>query len=172
MAQSEERPERRGRPRVERDPNERISLSVRLRGEVFNDLSAAAREHDWPLGREIEGRLERSLAEERDLFDPRWRHMARRLIGFYLLDGPAGVIRLLTRLPDPRSFEEPDLAEKRRRFEVMREQLEKSVFAETDSVEAAQALMEERTRQVTERVESHIRAKLAERKSPTGDSQQ
>lgn len=56
----------RGRPRIERDPNERVPMSTRIKGDVFNKLSAAADDHRWPLGHEVETRLERSF-ERSDL---------------------------------------------------------------------------------------------------------
>jgi hypothetical protein len=55
----------RGRPRVERDPNERVPMSTRIRGELFNELSKTAAENDRPLGNEIEQRLEESLPDDR-----------------------------------------------------------------------------------------------------------
>jgi hypothetical protein len=136
-------------------------MSLRVRGELFNELSKAARDHDLPLGREVEARLERSLADERDLFDPRWRLMAQRLIGHYLVGGAPLVIRLLGDLPDPATFEEPDLAEKRRRHQIMSDQLKQSVFHDPDSLEprsleAVRKLMAERDEQREER----FRAKL------------
>jgi hypothetical protein len=59
--------ERRGRPRVERDPNERIAMSTRVRGELFNKLSQAAQRNDRPLGNEVELRLEASFRDEQML---------------------------------------------------------------------------------------------------------
>ncbi len=98
-----------GRPRVERDPNERIPTSIRLRGEIFNKLSAAATGHDWSLGREVEVRLEKSFAAEADpVFAPESRRIATRLHANYVAGGVDGVMELLPKLPDGQTFEEPD----------------------------------------------------------------
>lgn len=43
-----------GRPAVKRDPNERVPLATRVRGEIYNKLIEAAHENDRPLGSEIE----------------------------------------------------------------------------------------------------------------------
>lgn len=56
-----ERTEWRGRPRIERDPNERVPMSARVRGELFNRLSEAARVNNRPLANEVELRLEQSF---------------------------------------------------------------------------------------------------------------
>lgn len=54
----------RGRPRLERDPNERVPMSTRIRGELFNRLNEVAEQNDRPLGHEVEMRLEASLRED------------------------------------------------------------------------------------------------------------
>jgi hypothetical protein len=80
--------EKRGRPRVERDPNERVPMSLRLRGALFNRLSEMARANNRPLGLECEYRLERSFDAS---VDP--RAMTRDLI--YENEGIAGLIAYL-----------------------------------------------------------------------------
>jgi len=51
----------RGRPRVERDPNDRVPMSIRVRGEVFNRLSATATSNNRALGNEVELLIEQGL---------------------------------------------------------------------------------------------------------------
>lgn len=97
--QSDTPPERRGRPRVKRNPNERVPMSVRVRGGLFNQLNEAAQNNDWPLGREVEIRLERS-------FDPILPHEDRDLMmalhATYKHGGLAAALRLMvTTLGNP-----------------------------------------------------------------------
>src|SRR6266536_5621163 len=110
--ESRRRMMQRGRPRVERDPNERVPTSIRLRGEIFNQLSAAAARHDWPLGHEVQLRLEQSFAAETDpVFAPELRRIATQLVASYVANGVDGVVRLLANLPNGPTFEEPDETE-------------------------------------------------------------
>jgi hypothetical protein len=111
---------RQGRPRVERDPNERVPMSTRIRGELFNKLSEAAARHDRPLGHEVEQRLEASFAAESDhLFPIELRHMALMLIGHYTMSGAGGTAELLLRLADPTTLKLPDKIQQRERAAQM-----------------------------------------------------
>jgi hypothetical protein len=98
--------EKRGRPRVERDPDERVPMSLRIRGELFNRLSEMARANNRPLGLECEYRLERSFehsvvpAEDRDLL--------LRFLATYRHGGYRAVVRLLLDLDEP-DFKEREL---------------------------------------------------------------
>jgi len=53
-----------GRPTVEREAHERVPMSTRIRGSLFNRLTAEARSNDRPLGNEVELRLEQSFARK------------------------------------------------------------------------------------------------------------
>ena len=119
----------RGRPRIEREPNERVPMSTRIRGELFNKLSEAAERHDRPLGHEIEQRLEASLAAEAEqIFPQQLRNMALKLIGHYTMMGSGAVVQLLMDLPDPQTFEEPDEIERWRRWQNMTSRLDTMLF--------------------------------------------
>ena len=113
-------PKRVGRPAVPRAPNERVSLSTRIRGSVYNRLIEAAALNDRPLGTEFEIRLEQTFAAEDDIFTPEARRIAIRLLGHYVVNGPTGVVRLLMTLPTSiQTPEEPDLSERVKRWAWM-----------------------------------------------------
>jgi len=50
-----------GRPAVERPPNERVPVGLRLRGSLYNRLIELASKNDRPLANEVEMLLERAL---------------------------------------------------------------------------------------------------------------
>jgi hypothetical protein len=95
----------RGRPRIERAPDERVPTSVRLRGELFNKLDKAARQHDRPLGNEIEFQLESALWWDQ-MFPPDLRYIAFDFAAEYRLNGRPGVLRMLLEMGDPPPTEE------------------------------------------------------------------
>jgi hypothetical protein len=93
MEQVMEAAEKRGRPRVERDPDERVPMSLRLRGELFNRLSEMARANNRPLGLECEYRLQRSFDEH----DPPYKNLRRAMTLdlIYEREGVFGLVRHL-----------------------------------------------------------------------------
>jgi hypothetical protein len=72
-------PRRVGRPAVQRQPNERVPVATRLRGEIYNRLIEAATYNDRPIGNEIELRLEQALLVEKLMGSQSWR------FGYYLM---------------------------------------------------------------------------------------
>ena len=86
-----------GRPRIQRDPNDRVPMSTRIRGEIFNKLGEAAESHKWPLGREVEQRLESSFAPD-PLLSPELRRVGLEMIAAHFDGGPASVVRRLMEL--------------------------------------------------------------------------
>jgi hypothetical protein len=90
--------ERRGRPRVERDPNERVPMSTRIRGDLFNRLSDAARQNNRTLGNEVEHRLAGSFEP---VFPEEARKLALRLWAIYTHGGASALVRDLLHIDDP-----------------------------------------------------------------------
>jgi hypothetical protein len=82
-------PEKRGRPRVRRDPDARVSVSMRLTGALFNQLDEIARINNRPLGLECEYRLQRSLDP------PKTDRRAMTFDMIYERQGIAGLVRHL-----------------------------------------------------------------------------
>ena len=101
----------RGRPRVERDPDDRVPMSLRVAGDLFNRLDKMARINNRPLGLECEYRLQQSFehsvvpAEDRDLMI--------RFVATYNHGGYPAVVRLLLDL------DEPDYKEREARRQVI-----------------------------------------------------
>jgi len=105
-----------GRPRVAREPNERVPLSLRIRGALFNELSSRAAAHDRPLGNEIELILEKATASD-EVLTPEQKWFALEAIAAFFAafgGGEGGIVRLLMRR------DEPDDDERRWRFERIR----------------------------------------------------
>jgi hypothetical protein len=153
--------QQRGRPRVAREPNERVPMSTRIRGDLFNKLAKAATRNDRPLGNEVEIRLEASFRDEDDAFFPEpLRHLARSLMGIYLVDGPAGVVRRLTGMRDPRTFELPDEAERKRRWQEMRDAIEQARWASPEA--------EDRYQRMEQKIDE-LRAMFRARADEAGD---
>jgi hypothetical protein len=90
--------EKRGRPRVERDPHDRQPMSLRISGELFNRLSEAARLNHRPLGNEAEIRLERSFDP---IFPEEAHKLALRLYAIYTHGGEFELVRDLLKIGDP-----------------------------------------------------------------------
>ena len=70
-------------------------MSTRIRGELFNRLDKAARDHDRPLGHEVELRLEQSFAPPHPLVPPEHLVPALLLLSHYLEGAPSVVHWLL-----------------------------------------------------------------------------
>jgi hypothetical protein len=79
-----------GRPAVQRPPDERVPISARIKGEVYNRIMDAACDNDRSLGNELELRLERS-------FDDPYKNQRRAMIWdrVYESGGLSGLIRYL-----------------------------------------------------------------------------
>jgi hypothetical protein len=99
-----EQAERRGRPRRERDPNERMPVSIRLQGVVFNQLSAAAKMNNRPLALECEYRLAASF-DPKHPFPEEARDLALRLYAIYKHGGEAALISDVLRIGEPDNHE-------------------------------------------------------------------
>jgi hypothetical protein len=78
---------------------------VRLRGALFNTLSEAARQHDRPLGNEIEFLLESALWWDQVL-PPELRFVAFEFAAAYHLQKRPGVLERLLEMGDPPPTEE------------------------------------------------------------------
>src|SRR5207253_2188149 len=78
--------------------NERVPMSIRIRGELFNKLSRAAELNDRPLGNECELRLERSF--DRTVLPEQHREIMLLLGSAYLYGGPNQVVRTMYALGD------------------------------------------------------------------------
>jgi hypothetical protein len=101
-------------------------MSTRIRGELFNELSAEAARNDRPLANEVELLLEQAIAAKRDGLLPReLRIIAFALTHALLWGGVHSVVKLMaTELPDPRTYEYPDLAERLSRIAQMLDALQ------------------------------------------------
>src|SRR5262245_60557053 len=93
-------PKRIGRPMVRRDPNERVPLATRIRGELYNKLIDAAVGHgDRSLGSEVEMRLEQSF---HPVLPDEDRTLMIALGSLYRHGGPRSVLRaILTTIDNP-----------------------------------------------------------------------
>lgn len=115
-----------GRPTQHGNEVKRAFFQTRIRESLKQRLMADAAKEGRSLSEEVELRLEESLLDD---FTVAQRHLGRRLIGHYLAGGPAAVVRFLTGMPDPVTYEPPDAAEKERRWRAMRDQIEQARWA-------------------------------------------
>ena len=136
-------PKRRpGRPPKPLDQVKRDTFQTRIRSPLKQRLEEAAAENGRSLSEEIEARLEASWRDENAFFPPPLLHQGRRLLGAYVVNGCAGVVRQLTRMPDPVTLEPPDDAEKKRRWEEMRDMLAQARWASPEAEERYQRVQQ------------------------------
>jgi hypothetical protein len=104
-------PKRIGRPTVRRDEDEKVPLSTRIRGKLYNQLIDAAIAHgDRSLGSEVEMRLEQSF---NPILPDEHRNLMMTLGALYLSGGPAAVLSaLLTTIGNPSPEEQVRLYER------------------------------------------------------------
>jgi hypothetical protein len=139
-------------------------VGFRASHELKERLEKAAAASGRSLSTEAQFRLEASFRGDADAFFPEpVRHLGRTLIGAYLVDGSAGVVRRLTGLPDPVTFELPDETERKRRWQEMRDTLEQARWASPEA--------EDRYQQVQQQIDE-LRAMFLSRRAEEADEHQ
>jgi len=134
-----------GRPRVRDEPGFPAAyVGFRASHRLKQQLEKAAAESGRSLSTEAQFRLEEVFL---DNFTVAQRHLGRQLIGHYLAGGPAAVVRFLTGMPDPETYEKPDDAERKRRWQVMVDTLAEARWASPEAEERWQ----QRQRRIEER---------------------
>jgi hypothetical protein len=100
-------------------------------------LEEAAAASDRSLSTEAQFRLEASFL---DNFSEPQRHLARQLLGMYLTGGAAQLVRHVTGMPDPVTLELPDEAERKRRWQEMRDTLAEARWASPEAEDRYQRI--------------------------------
>jgi hypothetical protein len=110
-------------------------FQTRIRSSLKQRLMAEAAKEGRSLSEEIELRLDLG-----SLYTAAALLQGLRLIGHYLVHGPAGVVRLLTSLPDLETGELPDEAERKRRWQEMVDTLAEARWASPEALDRWQRL--------------------------------
>jgi hypothetical protein len=124
-------------PKPAQEDDGRRHFGVQMPLHLRAQLEAAAETNHRSLSAELLARLEASF---RDDFTEAQRHAGRRLIGHYLVDGPAAVVKLVTKMPDPVTGEPPDEAESKRRWQVMVDTLQEARWSSPEAEDRWQRL--------------------------------